>query len=98
MCTPRPPAAALPPCSRWRLPGGRRWGGGREPRRRRRHARPAAPRPTRAAPPLVNPCRGAPIEAAAILALLATLVGVYSLPGVAIVCAVVPLQYYFGFK
>lgn len=40
--------------------------------------------------------RGAPIEAAAILALLATLVGIYSLPGVAIVCLVVPAQYYFG--
>lgn len=42
--------------------------------------------------------RGAPIEAAGILALLATLVGVYSLPGVAIVCLVVPAQYYFGFR
>jgi hypothetical protein len=41
---------------------------------------------------------GAPIEAAAILALLATLVGIYSLPGVGIVCAIVPLQYYFGFR
>jgi hypothetical protein len=41
---------------------------------------------------------GAPIEAAAILALLATLVGIYSLPGVGIVCAIVPAQYYFGFR
>ncbi|KAL4427322.1 hypothetical protein ABPG77_003231 [Micractinium sp. CCAP 211/92] len=41
---------------------------------------------------------GAPVEAAGILALLATLVGVYSLPGVAIVCLVVPAQYYFGFR
>jgi len=32
--------------------------------------------------------RGAPIEAAAILALLATLVGIYSLPGVGILCLV----------
>ena len=32
------------------------------------------------------------MEAIAILALLASLVGIYSLPGVAIVCAVVPLQ------
>ncbi len=43
-------------------------------------------------------CRAAPIEAAAILGLLASLVGVFSLPGVAIVCAIVPLQYYFGFR
>ncbi len=41
-------------------------------------------------PPLLR--RGAPVEAIAILVLLATLVGIYSLPGVAIVCAVVPLQ------
>nr|AXF41555.1 HLA3 protein [Chlorella sp. ArM0029B] len=41
---------------------------------------------------------GAPIEAAAILALLATLVGIYALPGVGIVCAVVPLQYFFGLR
>jgi hypothetical protein len=40
----------------------------------------------------------APIEAAAILGLLGSLVGVFSLPGVAIVCAIVPLQYYFGFR
>lgn len=40
---------------------------------------------------------GAPIEAALILALLATLVGVYSLPGVAVVCMIVPAQYVFGF-
>ena len=38
------------------------------------------------------------MEAAAILALLATLVGIYALPGVGIVCCVVPLQYYFGFR
>ena len=38
------------------------------------------------------PRRGAPVEAIAILALLASLVGIYSLPGVAIVCCVVPLQ------
>ncbi|GAB4815837.1 hypothetical protein N2152v2_002883 [Parachlorella kessleri] len=41
---------------------------------------------------------GAPIEAAAILILLATLVGVYCLPGVAVVCLVVPAQYYFGLR
>jgi ABC-type multidrug transport system fused ATPase/permease subunit len=41
---------------------------------------------------------GAPVEAIAILALLASLVGIYSLPGVAVVCLVVPLQYYFGWK
>lgn len=38
------------------------------------------------------------MEAIAILALLATLVGIYSLPGIGIVCCVVPLQYYFGYK
>lgn len=48
--------------------------------------------------PLSHECRGAPVEAAGILALLATLVGIYSLPGVAIVCLVVPAQYYFGFR
>jgi ATP-binding cassette subfamily C (CFTR/MRP) protein 1 len=43
-------------------------------------------------------CRGAPIEAIAILVLLATLVGIYCLPGVGVVCLVVPAQYYFGFR
>ncbi|GBF87685.1 hypothetical protein Rsub_00396 [Raphidocelis subcapitata] len=41
---------------------------------------------------------GAPIEAAAILALLASLVGIYCLPGVGVLCLVVPAQYYFGFR
>lgn len=41
---------------------------------------------------------GAPVEAGAILALLGTLVGVYCIGGVIIVCMVVPLQYYFGYK
>jgi hypothetical protein len=41
---------------------------------------------------------GAPVEAAAILALLASLVGVFSLPGVAALCLMVPAQYYFGWR
>jgi ABC-type multidrug transport system fused ATPase/permease subunit len=41
---------------------------------------------------------GAPVEAAAILALLGSLVGVYCIGGVIIVCLVVPLQYYFGYQ
>ncbi|KAI8468106.1 MAG: hypothetical protein J3K34DRAFT_479395 [Monoraphidium minutum] len=41
---------------------------------------------------------GAPIEAIAIMALLATLVGRYCLPGVGILCLVVPAQYYFGYQ
>lgn len=39
---------------------------------------------------------GAPIEAAAILILLGTLVGIYCLPAVGIIGIVLPLQYYFG--
>jgi hypothetical protein len=35
---------------------------------------------------------GAPIEAGAILALLASLVGIYCLPGVGVLCLVVPAQ------
>lgn len=42
-------------------------------------------------------CRGAPIEAGAILALLGSLVGIYCLPGVGVVLLIVPLQYIFGF-
>lgn len=42
--------------------------------------------------------RGAPIEAGTILVLLATLVGVNCLPGVGLVCLVVPAQYYFGWR
>jgi hypothetical protein len=53
-------------------------------------------------PPLARPpccaARGAPIEAIAILGLLGSLVGIYSLPGVFVVCLVVPAQYYFGFR
>lgn len=41
---------------------------------------------------------GAPIEAAAILALLGSLVGVYCIGGVIVVCLVVPLQYFFGWR
>jgi ATP-binding cassette, subfamily C (CFTR/MRP), member 1 len=40
---------------------------------------------------------GAPIEAAAILILLGTLVGLYCLPAVGVICMVVPAQYYFGY-
>lgn len=38
------------------------------------------------------------MEAAAILALLGSLVGVYCIGGVIIVCCVVPLQYIFGYQ
>ncbi|KIZ01660.1 ABC transporter, multidrug resistance associated protein [Monoraphidium neglectum] len=41
---------------------------------------------------------GAPIEAVAIMVLLASLVGKYCLPGVGILCLVVPAQYYFGYR
>jgi ATP-binding cassette subfamily C (CFTR/MRP) protein 1 len=42
--------------------------------------------------------RGAPVESIAILALMGSLVGLYSLPGVLVVCLIVPAQYYFGFR
>lgn len=58
--------------------------------KRRSSDRLAPPSELHLPPPLLR--RGAPVEAIAILVLLATLVGIYSLPGVAIVCAVVPLQ------
>ncbi len=50
--------------------------------------------------PLLSPAarRGAPVEALAILGLLGSLVGIYSLPGAFVVCLVVPAQYYFGFR
>ncbi len=40
---------------------------------------------------------GAPVEATAIIILLATLVGKYCVPAVIIICAIVPAQYCFGF-
>jgi hypothetical protein len=64
---------------------------------------PLASAPSRSLPPLtarpaapLRPRRGAPVEAIAILALLGSLVGIYSLPGIFVVCLVVPAQYYFG--
>ena len=39
-----------------------------------------------------------PSQAVAIMALLASLVGKYCLPGVGILCLVVPAQYYFGWR
>jgi hypothetical protein len=37
-------------------------------------------------------------QAVAIMVLLASLVGKYCLPGVGILCLVVPAQYYFGYR
>ena len=40
----------------------------------------------------------APIEAGAILIILAVLVGIYALPGWGVICIVLPMQYVFGWK